>query len=180
MFFIPLPIVILEVLIFSTFVHFYGFWDVFLAYFFPSLLGAVLFSTTGRSIMLAMQRGLSQGQMPADNVLHRGAVMLGSVFLIIPLFITRVFAVFLIVPLLRHLSIFIFKVFVFKRLAKSHFTFVRAGGPFGFGEGGTQEPRHERDAEVVNVTPIEITHTKIVDEMIEEEPSKKKDDSSQR
>jgi UPF0716 protein FxsA len=168
MFFIPLPLVLLEVIIFSTFVHFYGFWDVFLAYFFPCLLGAVLFSMIGRSMMMSLQRGLSQGEMPADSVLHRGAMMLGSVFLMIPMFITRVFAVFLILPILRHLAIFIFKTFIFKRLAKSNFTFVKMGG-FGQSQGGfstdgfQQEPRQERDVDAINVTPIEITHTKIED-----------------
>ena len=130
-----------------------------------------------------MKRGLTQGQLPADNVLHRGAVMLGSVFLMIPMFITRVFAVFLIVPLLRHLSIFIFKTFIFKRLAKSRFAFVRTGSPFGFGGGfggdfgrrgpgpheDIHQPRQERDVEVVNIAPIEITDTKITEEKDETE-----------
>lgn len=180
MFFIPFPVIILEILIFTTFVHFFGFWDVFLAYSLPSLLGVLLFSMTGRSMLLAMQRGFAQGQLPGDNVLHRGAVMIGSIFLIIPLFLTRFVAVFLIVPVLRHLSIFIFKTFIFKRLAHSRFSFIRTAGPFGFGSGGfrsggfgqsssefeepREAPRQERDVEVVNVTPIQITHTKIGEE----------------
>ncbi|WP_413289117.1 FxsA family protein [Bdellovibrio sp. HCB337] len=192
MFFIPLPIVILEVLAFTTFLHFFNFWDVFLGYLLPSFLGAVMFSLTGRSMMMAMQVGFAQGQLPGDRMLHRGAILLGSIFLIIPMFTTRVLAVFLILPLFRHLSVFIFKTYIFKRLSNSRFSFVR-GFPGGFG--GTQaggfggartysnrgpfpfeeEARHERDAEVVNVTPLEITHTKIVDE----ETPKKKDDSSE-
>lgn len=180
MFFVPLPIVLLEILVFSTFVHFYNFWDVFLAYLLPSFAGAVLFSLTGRSIMLSLQGGLAQGKMPADRVLHRGAVLLGAILLMIPSFSSRVLAVILIIPGLRHLAIFIFKTYLFQRLTKNA-TFVRFGG-FGAGPGSARgmggpfpfepSPHHERDAEVVNVTPIEITHTKISDE------TKKNEDSS--
>lgn len=187
MFFIPLPIVIVEVIAFTTFLHFYNFWDVFLAYLIPSFIGTVLFSLTGRSLMLSMQTGFAQGQLPGDRMLHRGATLLGSICLIIPMFTTRVLAVFLILPILRHLSVFVFKTFIFKRLVNSRFSFVRTGGPFGgatnmggFGGARTyssgpfpfeQEQPQERDAEVVNVTPLEITHTKIV----EDESEKKKD-----
>lgn len=188
MFFIPLPILLIEILAFTTFVHFYNFWDVFLAYLLPSFAGAVLFSLTGRSIMMSLQGGLAQGQMPADRVLHRGAVLVGAILLIIPLFLSRVMALLLIIPGLRHLCIFIFKTYLFQRFAKSRFSFVRfggfgagpgnAGGDGGFQRGGPfpyePEVRHERDVEVVNVTPIEITHTKI-----SEEAPKKKEDSSE-
>jgi UPF0716 protein FxsA len=181
-FFIPLPIVILEVLIFTTWVHFYDFWDVVLAYIVPSFIGTVLFSMTGRSMMMAMQTGFQQGQLPGDRVLHRMAILVGSILLIIPMFLTRVLALLLIIPGFRHLSIFIFKTYIFQRLAKSSFSFVRFGGSGGgfqargFQRGGfethSEGPFEERDAEVVNVTPLEITHTKIVDD------EKKKDDGS--
>lgn len=179
MFFIPLPLVLIEILAFTTFVHFYNFWDVFLAYLLPSFAGAVLFSLTGRSIMMSLQGGLVQGQMPADRVLHRGAVLVGAILLIIPSFSSRVLAVFLIIPGLRHLAIFIFKTYLFQRLAKSRFSFVKfGGGGGGFQRGGPfpfePQPPQERDVEVVNVTPIEITHTKI-----SEETPKKKEDSSE-
>jgi UPF0716 family protein affecting phage T7 exclusion len=175
MFFIPLPLVLIEVLIFSTFVHFYNFWDVFFCYLFPSFLGILLFSR--------MSKGLVQGEMPADKMLHRGAFVIGSILLIIPLFLSRVLALFLILPIFRHASIFIFKTFLFKHLAKylskSQFSFVRFGrgaggfgsrpqGPFPF----EQDASTEREAKVVDVTPLEITHTKI-----EEEATRKRDPS---
>lgn len=184
MFFIPLPIVLIEVLIFSTFVHFYGFWDVFLSYLLPTFLGAVLFSMIGRSMMMSLQGGFAQGQLPGDKMLHRGALLIGSILLVIPLFLSRVLALLLILPIFRHISILIFKKFIFKRLTKSQFSYVRFGGGaqggFGGFRGRPQEPfpfeqevHTERDVEVVDVTPIEITHTKI-----EAEISKKKEDSS--
>jgi UPF0716 protein FxsA len=154
MFFLPLPYIILEILAFTTWLHFYDFWDVFLIYIAPSFLGLMLFSMTGKSLMTSLQGGFQQqpGQLPGDGVLQKGAVLLGSLGLIIPLFFTRIVAVFLIVPGLRHLSIFVFKTYIFKRLSKNAFSFVKYE---------RHGPRQERDAEVVNVTPIEITHTKI-------------------
>jgi UPF0716 family protein affecting phage T7 exclusion len=160
---LPLPILILEILVFTTGLHFYDFWDVFWAYTLPSVLGLMLFSMMGRSMLVGLQAGLQPGQLPADRVLHQVARIVGCVCLIVPLFSTRVLAVFLLLPGLRHLSLIFFKNFIFKRMSKVPFSFVRFGGngsgfqrgPFG------EEPRHERDAEVVNVTPIEITHTKI-------------------
>jgi len=189
MFFIPLPIILIEILVFTTFVHFYNFWDVFFLYLAPSFLGAVLFSLTGRSIMMALQGGMAPGQLPADRVLHKGALLLGSILLIVPTFLSRVMAVFLILPIFRHLSIFIFKTFIFKRLKNSPFSFVQFGGMPGGGRFGgaggpfqgaryqgpfpfENEPRHERDVDAVDVTPIEITHTKIVDS--EKKPSEDK------
>lgn len=202
MFFIPLPLVLIEILIFTTFVHFFDFWDVFFAYLAPSFLGAVLFSLMGRSIMISLQGGFNQGQLPGNRVLHKGAILLGCVMLIVPMFLTRVLALILILPGFRHLAIFIFKTFIFKRLANSAFVKFGNGFPGGFSTGGgfpggggfgnqqqgpqyrryqgpfpfEEEPRQERDVEVVNVTPIEITHTKIVEE--EEDSERKKSDSS--
>ncbi|MGZ3745889.1 MAG: FxsA family protein, partial [Pseudobdellovibrionaceae bacterium] len=140
MFFIPFPLVLIEILIFSTFVHFYNFWDVFLCYLLPSFLGVMLFSMMGRNMMMFLQGGLAPGEMPGDKMLHRGAILLGSILLIIPLFLTRVLALFLILPILRHLSIFIFKTFLFKRLAKSQFSFIRFGRGAGNFGGRSQGP----------------------------------------
>lgn len=196
MFFIPLPIVLIEILVFTTFVHFFDFWDVFLAYLLPSFLGAVLFSLTGRSMLMSLQGGMAQGQLPADRVLHKGAILLGSIMLIVPMFLSRVLAVFLILPIFRHVSIYIFKNFIFKRMKNSPFSFVQfggfpggAGGAGGFGGGGFQqgpryqryqgpfpfeeEPRQERDVDAVDITPLEITHTKITDDG-SEDPNKPK------
>src|SRR5437868_11536220 len=139
-----MPYFLLEVLIFTTWVHFYDFWDVFLAYLAPSVLGFLLFSVIGRSLMFSLQADFQQGRLPGDRVLQRGAVLVGSILLIIPLFMTRVIALFLIIPGFRHLAVFVFKNYLFKRMPKASFSFQY--GP---------EPRHERDANVVNVTPIE-------------------------
>ena len=159
MFILPFVFIILEVLAFTTMTHFYDFWDTFFIYTTPSFLGFILFSMLGRRLVSTLQGGLQVGQLPSDSILNGGAMLAGSVLLIVPLFTPRLIAVFLIVPGFRHLSIFIFKTYIFKKISKNAFTFVR--GPFNRGFEHPRESPMERDAEVVNITPIEITHTKI-------------------
>jgi UPF0716 protein FxsA len=179
MFFLPLPLVLIEVLIFTTWMHFYDFWDVFFAYMIPSFVGALMLASFGRNLMVTLQTSLVPGQMPGNAVLHQAARLAGALALIVPLFLTRVLAVFLIVPGLRHLSILFFKKVLFKKLARNGgFSFVNfgggawpggggpgfGGGPWpggggpetGYGEDSSR-PR-ERDATVVDVTPIQVTH----------------------
>ncbi|MBK9323107.1 MAG: FxsA family protein [Bdellovibrionaceae bacterium] len=157
MFVIPLPYFLLEIIIFSTWVHFYNFWDVFLLYLLPSLIGVLLFSVTGRKMLASVQAGFQQGKLPGDKVLHRGAILLGSLLLILPLFLTRIIGFILVIPGPRHLGIFIFKVYIFKRLSRASFAFVNFGTQ---PPGSSYDPPFERDVSVVDVTPIEITHTK--------------------
>jgi UPF0716 protein FxsA len=171
MFFLPLPFVLAEVLIFTTWTHFYDFWDVFFAYMIPSFLGALMLASFGRNLMVTMQTAMVPGQMPGNAVLHQAARLAGAIALMVPLFLTRVLAVFLILPGLRHLSILFFKKVLFKKLAQSgKFSFVNFGGA-GFGGQGfgqQQRPphssdgmgseRYERDATVVDITPIQVTH----------------------
>jgi len=156
MFFLPLFFIVLEVMAFTTFTHFYPFWDVFFFYVAPSLLGFIIFSMLGRRMVAVLQGGLQPGQLPSDRILHGAAMLVGSVLLLVPLFTPRVLAVLLLVPGLRHFSVFVFKTYIFQKISKNAFSFVRYAG-----QGPRQSPRHERDAEVVNVTPIEVTHTKI-------------------
>ena len=174
MFLLPFVFIILEVLAFTTITHFYDFWDILFIYAAPSFLGIIIFSMLGRKLVATLQGGMRPGQLPSDQILNGAAMLVGSVLLIVPLATPRLLAIFLIVPGFRHFSIFIFKTYLFKNISKSAFTFVKfggagAGGPFGGGPrrapSGFEFPRddrpQERDAEVVNVTPIEITHTKI-------------------
>lgn len=177
MFFFTLPVVLIEILVFTTWTHFYEFWNVVFWYFAPSVLGALLLARSGQNMMGAFRGGFVPGQMPGNAFLHQASRVIGAIFLMIPLFLTRVLAVLLIVPGLRHLSIQFFKVYLFKRLSRSSFSFIKfggpgAGGPFGgggfggtgsrgpFGGAGGWEPeeRQERDATVVDITPLEITH----------------------
>lgn len=183
--FLPLPYFLVEAAIFATWAHFYEFWDVVLAYIAPSFIGTVLFLLSGRSLLIGLQSQFTTGQLPDDRILHRGAILLGSLLLLPPLFIPRVVAILLILPVFRHISVLIFKTFLFKRMINNGFSFIRfsngpAGGPFtfrgGFGNstsinpedfGHQQQQRQERDVEVVNVTPLEITHTRIHEEKTE-------------
>jgi UPF0716 protein FxsA len=169
MFFLPLPLVLAEILIFTTWVHFYDFWTVFLAYLAPSFLGALLLSQSGQHMARVLRNGVVPGQMPGNTLLHQGARFVGALCLIIPLFLTRVLAVFLIVPGLRHLSIRFFKAVLYQRLTKAGgFSFMKFGGGMPGGADGSQpgaagmppwnEAPQERDATVVDITPLEISH----------------------
>jgi UPF0716 family protein affecting phage T7 exclusion len=184
MFFLILPFFLAEILIFTTFTHFFDFWEVLPFYFLPSLLGAIILSRTGRGLVMALQKGTAAGQVPGKAVLHQVAKVVGAICLLIPFFLPRVFAIFLIVPGLRHLSVQLMKSYAQKKAAKGgSFSFVRfgmgnggpfrtssggpfgstSGGPFGrqgpFGHTSFEDIREERDATVVDITPLEITHS---------------------
>lgn len=173
MFFLPLPWVLAEVLIFTTWIHFFDFWNVFFAYLLPSLLGVLMLARSGQGLMMVMRSSVVPGQMPGNALLHQGARLVGALCLVVPLFLTRVLAVFLIVPGLRHLSIAFFKAFIYKKLAKSGgFSFVQFGGA-GVADGRTSgwqstsgdtgwpQARQERDARVVDIVPLKVTHGRV-------------------
>lgn len=184
MFFLVLPFFLAEILIFTTWTHFFDFWEVLPFYFLPSLLGAILVARSGQTLMAAAKTGVAPGQMPGNALLHQGAKVIGAICLIIPFFLPRVLAVILLLPGLRHMAVAFSKTYMKKKMAKggSGFSFIRfgtggAGGPFAGGFGGQgpfqrgpfgqgpfggsgafEEAREERDATVVDITPLEITH----------------------
>lgn len=181
---LPLPLFIAELLIFIMAVKSWGFLDSLGIYLMPSLLGFVILSLVKRTGFAQMQMSMMSGQKPEKSLLHSGAIFLGAILLIVPSFFTRVLAIILILPGLRHLIIWRFEKGMQKRMqngAQGGFSF---GGPFGFGGGAgagpagggftyyqyrskptgddfNQESPRERviDAEVLDVTPLEITHS---------------------
>lgn len=181
---LPLPLFIAELLVFIMAVKQWGFFDTIGIYILPSLLGLILLSFTKRVGMAQFQMAMMMGQAPEKAMLHSGAVFLGAVMMVVPMFITRVFAVFLLLPGLRHLVIWKFTSSLKKRMQSGQ-AGAGFGGPFGFGGGmgegpgggfkyysyragsqgeGFQEaeqaPRERViDAEVIDVDPLEISHT---------------------
>lgn len=187
---LPLPFFLAEIFIFFSFVGKFGFFDTFISYLMPSLLGFVVLSLAKRVGLAQLQMTVMSGKTPEKAMLHSGAIFIGGILLVIPLFITRVLAVFLILPGLRHFLIWRLTKNIQKRMAAGAqgFSF---GGPFGgmggfgagaAGQGGAgfkyyqyrsgaprssfeedvePEVRQERviDAEVIDVNPIEITHS---------------------
>ncbi len=181
---LPLPLFIAELLIFIMAVKSWGFLDSLGIYLMPSLLGFVILSLVKRTGFAQMQMSMMSGQKPEKSLLHSGAIFLGAILLIVPSFFTRVLAIILILPGLRHLMIWRFEKGLQNRMQNGVQGGFSFGGPFGFGggagagpagggftyyqyrskptgDGFDQESPRERviDAEVLDVTPLEITHS---------------------
>ena len=188
---IPFPFFIAEIVIFWFAVDKWGFLNTLGIYLLPCLLGFIIVSSIGRVAMMTMQSTVMRGQLPGNKILHSGAIFLSGILFMVPSFFARVVAIILLLPGLRHLAIWRFKIFMAKKMASgSARVFNFGSGPFGFGTGmgggpggmggmGNQgfryyefrndgtgfhdvgEEREEReihDAEVFDVTPIEIAH----------------------
>lgn len=169
MIFVPFPLVLAEILIFFFAVKQWGFLSTLGFYFLPCLLGFLIVSTVGRLALLSLQTSVMKGQLPTNRLLHSAALFFAGVLFLVPSFFSRVLAVILFLPGLRHIAIWWLKAFMAKRIAKGAgaFTF---GGPFGFGAGSAgggfkyyQDVRAERDVHetnVLDVTPLQVTHEK--------------------
>ncbi|MGE5084914.1 MAG: FxsA family protein [Bacillota bacterium] len=184
---IPFPFVLAELLIFFWGVSRWGFFNTLGLYLAPCLLGFLIVSTVGRMAIMNLQSTVTRGQLPGNKILHSGAIFLSGLFFLIPSFFARIIGLVLLLPGLRHLAVWRFKIFMAKKMAQGSarvFNFG-GGGPFGFGGFGAgsggqsgfqyyefrndgtgftemhEEVREEReitDVEVVDVTPLEITH----------------------
>lgn len=180
---VPFPFIIAELVIFILAVNHWGFLNTLGFYLLPCLLGFLIVATVGRLAMMSMQTSLMRGELPANRILNSGAIFIAGLLLLIPSFFARVGAVILLLPGLRHLALWKFKSTMKKKMAQGSRGFG-FGGPFGFGTGmgsntntgfryyefrgqgptgrpgGFEEFREEREinAEVLDVTPLEITH----------------------
>lgn len=127
----------------------------------------------GQATVALLQRDVALGKLPANQVLHRSFIILGGFLLFIPGFISDIVGVCCILPGSRHILVWYVKRMISRGLFKGRVftTGFGFGHPGGFGNPGgfrTYESRphtpHERDAEVVDIEPIEITHTKKTDD----------------
>jgi UPF0716 protein FxsA len=176
---LPFPLMIAEFVIFFLAVKQWGFFNTLGLYLLPCLLGFFIVTTIGRVALLTLQSTVTKGQVPGTKMLHSGAIFLSGLLFLVPSFCTRVFGLVLLLPGLRHLAIWRFKLYLAKQMAKgtAGFRFGGAGnGPFGFGAGNSGfryyeyrssadgfegAPRRERDvseANVLDVTPLKVTH----------------------
>lgn len=181
---IPFPFIVAELVIFFLAVQEWGFLSTLGLYLLPCLLGFLIVTTVGRVALMSLQNSMMRGQQPGNKILHSGALFLSGLLFLIPSFFARVVAIVLFIPGLRHLAVWRFKAYMAKKMTQgSARVFNFGGGPFGFGAGmggmgnananggfqyyefrnqggGFEEVREEREiqAEVLDVTPLEITH----------------------
>lgn len=166
----PLLILLLfpvaEILVFIKFVQIYSFLDAFLTLLFMFLLGVFVMKTQGKAVIANFQSSMSQGKLPASKILHRVVVIIGGLLLMAPGFVSDIFGILCILPGSRHLIVFYIKFMFAKGLLKAtgniNFNFGNMAGGFKYYQSGprNQHQQPERDATVIDVTPVEVSHTK--------------------
>jgi UPF0716 protein FxsA len=186
MFFIPFPLVIAEFIIFWMAVQQWGFLNTLGLYLLPCVLGMFIMNVVGRIAIMGLQGQAMSGQIPANKMLHSGAIFVSGLLFLIPSFFSRVLAVILLLPGLRHLAVWWFKIYLAKKIAQGTaqaFNFG-SGGPFGFGAGsagfkyydfnqqnggfqnsgnmkdveGFTEEREVSEANILDIKPLEVSH----------------------
>lgn len=156
-----------EVFLFYKFSQAYSFVDAVFLVGLAALIGLIIFRLLGKSTLVMMQKEMAQGKIPANQILHRAFVIMGAILLMIPGFITDIFGIFAILPGSRHLMVAYMKNKLKNGALRGRVFTTGFGFPGGFpgagfppgGAGPFQKPV-ERDAQVVDIEPIEITHTK--------------------
>lgn len=164
---IPFPYLLAEFLAFVFLCSRFGFGSVFLAYVLPSFLGFFILAFQSRSAFFTLQNRLAAGDEPGPQLLNTGAKFISGILLVIPFLSTRLLGILLFLPGTRQLLLFLFQAWIFKRFAnrmfgpggmgpgfRAGFRTVHVEGQEGFRETGVEETREERDAEVIDVTPI--------------------------
>jgi len=143
-----------ELYAFYLFIQAYSFLDALFFVILSGFLGLLILQVHGRKTLLQLQQGFSPGQVPEDLILHRGLILFSGILLMIPGIISDGMALLCLLPGSRHMLVWYLKQ-AFKRgmLGQAHI-FVAEG--FGFRTEGF--PRQEKDAQVIDVNPIEITH----------------------
>lgn len=172
MIYIPFPFLLAEALLFFWFWSRFGFLPVFAAYWIPSAFGALILGTQSRSALISLQTRLAQGKEPGFEMMNVGAKFLAGLLLLAPFFSTRILGILLILPGTRHALIYSTRAWILKKMSQGAFRVFQAGPgmradfrTYRYEAGqGMREVREERDAQVLDVTPIEIEHSRKEDD----------------
>ena len=183
---VPFPLIIAEFVIFWLAVQKFGFLTTLEIYFLPCLLGILIMNFVGRAAISNFQGAATNGQIPGKKILNSVAIFISGLLFLIPSFFSRIFAVILFLPGLRHFALWRFKSYMARKISEgagNAFSF-EAGGPFSFGGGASgfryynfrQQQGHYQDAsgqneevemnaerevseaDILDVTPMEVTH----------------------
>lgn len=164
---LPFPFILAEIVIFFIAVNEWGFFNTLGLYLLPCLLGFAIMSLIGRMAFMNLQSAVVKGRLPANKILHSGAIFLSGILFLIPSFFTRIFGLCLLLPGLRHLAVWKFKLFMVEQIKKGSASFgARGFGSqgfryYGFGNdmGPVEREVHEASGgPVLDVTPLEISH----------------------
>ena len=161
----------LEIYTFYKFVEAYSFLDAVLLVILSGILGSMIIRLQGQATLGLLQTELAQGKIPKGQILHRALVMLGGFLLFLPGIISDVIGVLCILPGSRHVIAWYLKSLIQRGAFRGRvFTsgFGKGfGGSFGgaFGNPGatsanTSDLRVERDAQVIDIKPTQVTHSK--------------------
>lgn len=138
-----------EIYVFYRFIETYSFFDGVILVLLSGFLGISILAIQGKAAVKGLQVSLSQGKIPAKEILHRAIIMLGGLLLLVPGIISDVIGLLCILPLSRHLIVGYLKITLAKGIAR---------GSVGFFRFQNRPSPRERDAKVVDITPLEIVH----------------------
>lgn len=145
---IPFPLLLIEVIGFWFFVTKFGFFDTLIAYFIPSFLGFMVLGFIGRTAQLELLSKVKQGQRPDRAMLHMIAQFIGAIALLPPLISSRIVAVFLLIPGLRHFIVWILSNWILSKFVNRY---------------SRPEDRPIREARVIDIEPIAIDRQTKID-----------------
>ena len=100
-----------------------GAWDTVLIVIVTGIVGAYMAKSQGLAILQSMQKEMTQGQLPADGIIHGLLVFVGGVLLITPGFVTDAFGLSLVIPFTRYLYISSVKAYIQRKIASGNMTF---------------------------------------------------------
>jgi UPF0716 protein FxsA len=159
-----------EIYVFYKFIEAYSFADALFLVILSSLVGITIMKLQGKATLQLFQQNLMQGQLPATQILHRALVVVGGLLFLVPGIISDILGALCILPGSRHLLVWYLKAMFAKGMLRGRVYFNGFGrtsnstGRAGGVSYTSSNSRTERDAQVVDIEPLEITHHKIKDE----------------
>lgn len=165
----------LEILAFSNLIEYWGWGNTILWVLGSGFLGTTIMASTGRSAIVDLQTRDGHG-LPSTKVAHKALIFVGGFLIFLPGLLTDAIGIIFVLPGVRHLLILVAKTFLVKRLSQAAvriFSMGKGGGGFVYKtySSGPMRPQ-ERDVNVVEVKPIEVTHQNVIDIEIEDKSSK--------
>jgi UPF0716 family protein affecting phage T7 exclusion len=98
---------LLEFLLFLKLVSIYGFLYVFGMYTLPSFIGFLILAYYPKTLLTTLQTAIQNQEKPNSKMLHSVFIIISGVFFIIPTATSRLIALVLFLPILRHILVFV-------------------------------------------------------------------------